>query len=56
MVQLDTVVLGIFRSGADVAYYVAGSRLAALLLVPLLIATSALGSPDHRAVGRPPPS
>ena len=42
MVQIDTVVLGIFRSGADVAYYVAGSRLAALLLVPLLIATSVL--------------
>jgi len=42
MVQIDTVLLGIFRSGGDVAYYVAGSRLAALLLVPLLIATSFL--------------
>jgi O-antigen/teichoic acid export membrane protein len=42
MVQIDTIVLGIFRSGGDVAYYVAGSRLAALLLVPLLIATSFL--------------
>jgi O-antigen/teichoic acid export membrane protein len=42
MVQLDTVVLGIFRSGADVAYYVAGARLASLLLVPLLIASSVL--------------
>ena len=42
MVQIDTILLGIFRSGADVAYYVAGSRLAALLLVPLLIGTSFL--------------
>jgi O-antigen/teichoic acid export membrane protein len=42
MVQIDTIVLGIFRSGGDVAYYVAGSRVAALLLVPLLIATSFL--------------
>ena len=42
MVQIDTVVLGIFRSGGDVAYYVAGSRLAILLLVPLLIVTSVL--------------
>ena len=42
MVQIDTIVLGAFRSGADVAYYVAGSRLAALLLVPLLIGTSFL--------------
>jgi hypothetical protein len=29
--QIDTILLGAFRSGADVAYYVAGSRLAALL-------------------------
>jgi O-antigen/teichoic acid export membrane protein len=42
MVQIDTILLGIFRSGAEVAYYVAGSRLAALLLVPLLIGTSFL--------------
>jgi len=42
MVQIDTIVLGAFRSGADVAYYVAGSRLAALLLVPLLIGMSFL--------------
>jgi O-antigen/teichoic acid export membrane protein len=42
MVQIDTILLGIFRSGADVAYYVAGSRLAALLLVPLLIGMSFL--------------
>ena len=42
MVQIDTILLGIFRSGADVAYYVAGSRLAALLLVPLLIGSSFL--------------
>jgi O-antigen/teichoic acid export membrane protein len=42
MVQIDTILLGIFRSGAAVAYYVAGSRLAALLLVPLLIGTSFL--------------
>jgi O-antigen/teichoic acid export membrane protein len=42
MVQIDTILLGIFRSGADVAYYVAGSRLAALLLVPLLIGASFL--------------
>jgi O-antigen/teichoic acid export membrane protein len=40
MVQIDTILLGAFRSGADVAYYVAGSRLAALLLVPLLIGMS----------------
>ena len=40
MVQIDTVVLGVFRSGGDVAYYVAGSRLAALLLVPLMIGVS----------------
>lgn len=40
MVQIDTIMLGAFRSGADVAYYVAGSRLAALLLVPLLIGMS----------------
>jgi O-antigen/teichoic acid export membrane protein len=42
MVQIDTILLGAFRSGADVAYYVAGSRLAALLLVPLLIGMSFL--------------
>ena len=42
MVQLDTIVLGIFRPGGDVAYYVAGSRIATLLLVPLLIVTSFL--------------
>ena len=42
MVQIDTIVLGAFRSSADVAYYVAGSRLAALLLVPLLIGMSFL--------------
>ena len=42
MVQIDTILLGIFRSGGDVAYYVAGSRLAALLLVPLLIGMSFL--------------
>jgi O-antigen/teichoic acid export membrane protein len=42
MVQIDTIMLGIFRSGGDVAYYVAGSRLAALLLVPLLIGMSFL--------------
>jgi O-antigen/teichoic acid export membrane protein len=42
MVEIDTIVLGIFRPGGQVAYYVAGSRLAALLLVPLLIGTSVL--------------
>jgi O-antigen/teichoic acid export membrane protein len=42
MVQIDTILLGIFRSGGAVAYYVAGSRLAALLLVPLLIGMSFL--------------
>ena len=42
MVQIDTILLGAFRSGADVAYYVAGARLASLLLVPLLIGMSFL--------------
>jgi O-antigen/teichoic acid export membrane protein len=42
MVQIDTIVLGVFRPGGEVAYYVAGSRLAALLLVPVLIGTSFL--------------
>jgi O-antigen/teichoic acid export membrane protein len=42
MVQIDTILLGVFRPGGEVAYYVAGSRLAALLLVPVLIGTSFL--------------
>jgi len=42
MVQIDTLVLGAFRSERDVAYYVAGSRLAALLSVPLMIGNSVL--------------
>ena len=42
MVQIDTLVLGAFRSEREVAYYVAGSRLAALLVVPLMIGNSVL--------------
>jgi len=42
MVQIDTILLGIFRSGGEVAFYVVGSRLASLLLVPLLIGISVL--------------
>ena len=58
MVQIDTILLGAFRSSADVAYYVAGARLASLLLVPLLIGMSFSRSSDHgtldpAAVSRP---
>lgn len=42
MVQIDTLVLGAFRSERDVAYYVAGARLAALLVVPLMIGNAVL--------------
>jgi len=54
MVQIDTLVLGAFRSERDVAYYVAGSRLAALLVVPLMIGNSVIAPlitelwTDHR--------